>query len=474
MNVIFCSSEVVPFAKTGGLADVCGALPLALEKIGVNVSIFLPHYPCVEKVGYTVKAIDKNVLMTTIGTNVKVYFVENKHFFDRDEIYGGADGDYKDNLERFQFFCMQILVLLKEWNEPIDILHCHDWQTALIPVYLKEKYDDDSFYADTKSILTIHNLAYQGVFPAKIYDKLGLDPKLFNHKVFEFFDKVNLLKAGIVYSDEVTTVSPQYSKEIQTKEFGCGLEGVLHAREETVAGILNGLDYDVWNPQTDEFIIKNYNGNNFCEGKEINKKAVQEELGLPIQKNVPLFGFIARLTHQKGIDLVLESIDVLAQLDVQIIIQGIGDEKYYSLVSELALRYPKKVAVCLEFNDHIAHQVYAGCDLFLMPSLFEPCGLSQMISLQYGTVPIVFKTGGLADTIQPFDSITGEGNGFVFEEYTQKSFIQVIKGAMDVFGEKEVFTQIIHNAFASNFCWEKAAEEYKKNYQCMLSASQGV
>jgi len=474
MKVVFCSSEVVPFAKTGGLADVCGALPLALEDIGTEVVLFLPHYSSIAEDRYSIRKINDEVSQVIIGKNIKVYLVEHKDFFDREGLYGNEDGDYEDNLERFQFFSSKVLELLKEFDFKADIIHCHDWQTALIPVYLKERYQADDFYAGTKCVLTIHNLAYQGVFPAENYTKLNLKEELFASDIFEFFEKVNVLKAGIVYSDEITTVSPQYAHEIQTREFGCGLEGVLHSRDEKIAGILNGLDYEVWNPKIDSFIEKNYTAKNYKESKLENKRALQKSFNLPVRDEVPLFGFVGRLSHQKGIDVVLEVLEEIGDLDIQMIIQGVGDGEYQDALKNFSSQYPEKITVCLEFCEKTAHQIYAGSDLFLMPSLFEPCGLSQMISLSYGTVPIVFGTGGLVDTIEPFNASTSKGNGFVFTEYTKNGFIQIIQKAVNSFKNKKQFSQLIKNAFESKFSWEKSAMAYKNLYQCLLSVSQEV
>ncbi len=474
MKVAFCSSEVVPFAKTGGLADVCGALPLALENIGLEVILFLPRYSSITEEEYSIKKINEGVSQVIIGKNIKVYLVEHNDFFNREGLYGNEDGNYEDNLERFQFFCCKFLELLKNFDFKADIIHCHDWQTALIPVYLKEQYQTDDFYKETQCILTIHNLAYQGVFPAENYEKLNLKKELFTSDIFEFFKKVNVLKAGIVYSDEITTVSPQYAHEIQTREFGCGLEGVLHARDEKILGILNGLDYDVWNPETDSFIEKNYGAKNYRDNKSVNKRALQKFFNLPVCGEVPLFGFVGRLSHQKGIDVILEVLEEIGNLDIQVIIQGVGDGEYQDALNGLALRYPEKIGICLEFCEKTAHQIYAGSDLFLMPSLFEPCGLSQMISLCYGTIPIVFKTGGLADTIESFSVSTGKGNGFVFKKYTKNDFIRIIREAGDSFNNKEQFASLIQNAFESKFLWEKSAKAYKELYQCLLSASQEV
>lgn len=467
MNVAFCSSEVFPFAKTGGLGDVCGSLPLALEKMGINVSVFLPGYRCVGRAGHSIEQLSEHVSRATLGSNINVYFIEDEKYFDREGFYGDHLGDFKDNLERFSYFCDQILILLKQLDFQPDIVHCHDWQTALIPVYLKEMFGDDAFYAKTKSILTIHNLAFQGVFPKEKFNKLGLDETLFSSQGFEFYDQINLLKAGILYSDKVTTVSSQYAKEIKTKRFGCGLDRVLRERKDGIAGILNGLDDDIWNPEKDGLIEQKYSVGDFEEAKLTNKVQLQKELRLDIQENVPLFGFVGRLSHQKGIDLILETMEDFIKMGAQMAFLGVGDAQYQEKLNQMASRYPQNIAVRLEFNESLGHQIYAGSDLFLMPSQFEPCGLSQMISLCYGTIPVVYKTGGLADTIKSYGLFKGNGNGFVFLNYSKAAFLNMIKKADKVFHQKDKFRRLRKNAMCSEFSWKQSARQYQELYTCV-------
>ena len=458
MKVIFCSSEVFPFAKTGGLADVCGALPLALSSLGVEVNIFLPRYRSISDEDFHIERVNDFVSQTKLGENIPVYLIENKEFFDREGLYGTSAGDYPDNLERFQYFCSHVLSFLKKSQLKTGLIHCHDWQTALIPVYLKE----DPSFKKIKSLLTIHNLAYQGIFPKKEFSKLKVK-KDFLSSNFEFYDQINMLKAGIIYSDRVTTVSPQYAKEIQTPEFGCGLEGVLRHRKDEVTGILNGIDTNVWDPATDKLIFRPYSSADYAEAKIENKKALQKKLGLSVESETPVFGFVGRLSHQKGVDLILESAKQLLELPVQFIIHGVGDEKYKFQLKTWAQKYPQKIAVCLEFNEQIAHQIYASSDFFLMPSIFEPCGLSQLISLRYGTIPVVFNVGGLVDTIISFDQ--DDGNGFVFTDYTKAGFISVIQDALEVFQNKAQHSRLIENAFKANFSWDQSAKEYIRVYE---------
>ena len=463
MKVVFCSSEVFPFSKTGGLADVCGSLPIALERIGIEVAIVLPGYRSVGQAGYPMEQVTETVSRAKLGDNIRVYFIEHKKYFDREGLYGDTSGDYPDNIERFEFYCGGVLQLLKEIDFQPDIIHCHDWQTALIPVYIKEKYKEDAFYAQTKTLMTIHNLAFQGVFSKEQYPKLGLESS-FAAQSFEFYDQVNLLKAGIIYSDKVTTVSPQYAKEIQTKQFGCGLEDVLGERYDGVIGILNGLDHDVWSPQTDNFIAAKYSENDFDDAKLTNKMQLQKELYLDVRDDVPLLGFVGRLSHQKGLDLIISTLEDLVKMDIQMVFLGLGDGQYHEKLKQAASLYSDNIAVCFDFNEPLGHQIYAGSDLFLMPSCFEPCGLSQMISLYYGTIPIVFKTGGLADTVKPFGPLSKDGNGFVFTDYSDSAFLKTIKRAIKVFGNEKEFHHLRSNAFHCDFSWEKSARIYQEIY----------
>ncbi|MCM8763128.1 MAG: glycogen synthase, partial [Candidatus Omnitrophica bacterium] len=374
MKIAVCSSEVVPFAKTGGLADVSGALPLALKKLGHEVIIIMPKYKQVLDAGFRLRKISPDVLVNDeIG--VPVYFIEHEQFFNRPGLYGEKTGDYPDNLDRFSHYSRRALELLKEIDFKADIIHCHDWQSALVIIYLKNLYNKDPFYAGIKTLFTIHNIGYQGLFSKEEFPKLGLDWGLFNMEALEFYDKINLLKGGIVFSDAINTVSVKYSKEIQTKEFGFGLEGVLHKRKDTLFGIINGLDYSIWNPATDKYIFKRYSLKKLSD-KYKNKEALQKLCGLP-KKNVPLFGMVSRLAAQKGLDIFALAIEQFCKLELQLVILGTGDLKYHVILEDIAKRYPKVVSLHLKFDDPLAHKIYAGCDIFLMPSHYEPCGLGQ-------------------------------------------------------------------------------------------------
>ncbi len=463
MKIAFCSSEVVPFAKTGGMADVCGSLPLSLEKLGQDVMIVLPGYGTIDRKKYGFTDIREDISQTVVGKDIPVYLIENKKYFDRPGLYGEKGEDYADNLERFDFYCRRTLELFKDLKLAVDIVHCHDWQSALIPVYLQYAFKGDDFFKHSRTILSLHNLAYQGVFPAAQYKMLPFGEKVYQ-EAFEFYGKTNLLKAGILTSDAVATVSPQYSHEIQTAEFGCGLDGVLHSRGESVIGILNGLDYNYWDPRRTRNIEFNYSSENFAP-KADNKAVLQKKMNLPVKPHVPLFGFVSRLSHQKGLDLLNEAMPLLMEMDIQIAFLGIGEEKYHQMLLTWAKQYPQQVAGQLIFDEEFSHQVYAGSDFFLMPSVYEPCGLSQMISMRYGTLPVVFRVGGLADTVIPSDQ---GGNGFVFMEYTAAALNQGVKEAVGIYKDPVVLRKMIAQAFKANFSWESSARQYVGLYhQCL-------
>ena len=456
MKIVICASEVVPFAKTGGLADVAGALPSALEKEGQDVIIIMPCYKAVRNGKFGLKKVKEDVSFALTGKNIKVYFIENDAYFNRDFLYGDKTGDYKDNLERFSYFSKRALDLLKEINFQPDVIHVHDWQASLIPVYLKTLYKNDSFYKGTRTILTIHNIGYQGLFAKEEFPKLGLDWSLFTMEGIEFYDKINFLKGGMEFADLINTVSPTYSKEIQTKEFGFGLEGVLAKRSNALFGILNGLDYDIWNPETDKFIAKNFSLNSAAD-KAKDKEDLQKFCGLPLKKDVPLFGIVSRLAEQKGFDILAEAIEKICKSDLQLVILGTGDLKYHILLEGMVKKYPKVISLHLKFDDALAHKIYAGSDIFLMPSKYEPCGLGQLISLRYGTIPLVFKTGGLADTVN-------DKNGFVFSKYSKDELLKSVNKALKAFSVKKSWMALVEHAMQDDFSWGESAREYIKLY----------
>jgi len=456
MKILLCASEVVPFAKTGGLADVAGALPAVLEGLGEEVIIAMPRYKTIQEPRFKIQRLSPDISFSVIGKKIKVYFIENDAYFNRDGLYGDKSGDYKDNLDRFAYYSRRSLDLLKEINFKPDIIHLHDWQAALIPVYLKTLYQNDKFYRNIRTVLTIHNIGYQGLFPQDEFPKLGLDWSLFNMENLEFYNQVNILKGGMVFADIINTVSSTYSKEIQTEEFGFGLEGVLSKRKRDVFGVLNGLDYSIWNPESDKFIAKNYSAVNL-EGKSQNKEDLQKICGLPLKKKIPLFGIVSRLAEQKGFDILAEGIERICRMDLQLVILGTGDLKYHLILGDIVKKFPRVISLHLKFDDALAHKIYAGSDIFLMPSKYEPCGLGQMISLRYGTIPLVFKTGGLADTVDT-------ENGFVFDRYSQEELIKTMKKASRAFKDDNKWPKLIEKAMGCNFSWESSAKEYVRLY----------
>jgi starch synthase len=455
---------VVPFAKTGGLADVAGALPLALKNLKQEVVVVMPKYSCVKNAGIAIKKEKSGFYSAVIGKSVKVYFIENDEYYNRPGLYGEKTGDYPDNIKRFSFYSTKTLELLKAIDFCPDVIHCNDWQSALIPVYLKTTLKNDKFYKKTKTLFTIHNLAYQGLFPKEQFSDLKLDESLFSIDGFEFYGKVNLLKAGIIFADAISTVSEGYAKEILTKEFGCGLEAVLEKRKSVLSGIINGLDYSIWNPGTDKYILKSFDEKDL-KGKAVNKKELQKSCGLMEKNNIPLLGFVGRLAEQKGIDLLYEIAKNIDNLNIQVVILGTGDQKYHVLLEEVAKKSPKLFSLNLKFDDTLAHRIYAGCDMFLMPSRYEPCGLGQMISFKYGTAPIVFKTGGLSDTVSNFGVKKESGNGFVFTSYTNNDFLNVINSAKAVYDKKKVWDNLVKSIMKLDFSWEESAKKYIKLYK---------
>jgi starch synthase len=457
MKIAVCASEAVPFAKTGGLADVAGALPLALEKEGQQVIIIMPRYKVIQDSKFKIQRLKDDISYSVIGENIKVYFIENEAYFNRDGLYGDKSGDYPDNLDRFAFYSKRALDLLKEINFKADVIHVHDWQACLIPVYLKNLYLLDAFYKNIKTLLTIHNIGYQGLFSKDQFPRLGLDWSLFGIEGLEFYDKINILKGGMEFSDLINTVSDTYSKEIQTKEFGFGLEGVLNKRRNSVFGILNGLDYSIWNPETDKFIAKNYSLKT-AKDKAKDKEDLQKICNLPAQQDIPLFGIVSRLAEQKGFDILAEGIDEICKMNLQLVILGTGDLKYHLILEEMVKKYPKVISLSLKFDDALAHKIYAGSDIFLMPSRYEPCGLGQLISLRYGTVPLVFKTGGLADTVN-------KDNGFIFDDYSKGELIKTIKKAAADFKNKRKWSALVDKAMKCNFSWDASAKAYVRLYE---------
>lgn len=470
------AGEATPYAKTGGLADVVGALSTALAQQGVSLAVFLPLYAEIDTNRFQLKPTGKTVsvpisdrieeaeLWTDEREGVTYYFIKKDRYFARAGLYGTNEGDYPDNAERFTFFSRAVLEGIGALGLQPDILHCHDWHTGLIPLYLKTLYSDS--LKKTASLFTIHNLGYQGLFWHYDWHLLNLPWEYFNHQALEFHGKINFMKGGLVFADALTTVSPKYAKEIQTAAYGHRLEGVLSRRKKELCGILNGIDTREWDPARDPYIPYLYDSKTLT-GKEKCKSALQKELGLPIQKEIPLFAMITRLTEQKGVDLVAPIFEKLMKQPAQIVILGSGEKRFETLFESMAGKYPKQARVKIAYDTALAHQIEAGADLFLMPSKYEPCGLNQMMSLRYGTVPIVRATGGLDNTVVHFDPETLQGNGFKFKAYTAAAFFRQIQSALSLYTEKKKWRALIQNGMAGNYSWDASAEQYLKLYHRM-------
>jgi starch synthase len=483
MNILLATSEVVPFSKTGGLADVCGALPVEIARLGHQPAIITPAYRQVFHCGLPIeplgidfiipigsKAVAGHLLKSHLpDSDVPVYLVEQDQYYDREELYRSNGKDYVDNCERFVFFSRAVLEAIRLLDLKVDVLHANDWQTGLAPAYLKIEYRGVPGYDHIASLITIHNLAYQGQFWHWDMLLTGLDWKYFNWHQMEFFGKLNLLKTGLVFADAINTVSPRYAEEIQSALLGSGLQGVLQHRSDVLSGIINGVDYDEWNPATDPHLAANYGPENVAQGKAACKAALQAELGLPQEPQTPLVGLIGRLDEQKGFDLVANVVQEWAQTTaVQWAILGTGDAKFQDLFASLAERYPHRVAARLEFSNPWAHRIEAGADMFLMPSRYEPCGLNQLYSLKYGTVPVVRATGGLADTIVDSSEETlrsGTANGFSFQEYSTPALAATLKRAKDAYEKADLWNQLISTGMRQDWSWTRSAEQYLKLYE---------
>lgn len=474
MNIVFAASEGVPFSKTGGLADVVGALPRALAALGHSVTVYLPRYKQTEIPrtraalrSVTVPFDDQyrfcSVLDGGEHAGVQFYFIDYPPFFDRDALYSLPSGDYPDNAERFALYCRAVLEAAKVLGVP-DVFHCHDWQAALIPILLHSNYVSDPAFRKVPTVFTIHNVGYQGIFSPDVLPLLGLPWELFTMKRLEFFGKVNLLKGAIVYSDHITTVSRRYAQEIQTSEYGFGLEGVLRARAGSVSGIVNGVDYTEWSPETDTHIAQRYSAADLS-GKAACRADLLASFGLEAASSTPVIGIVSRFAAQKGFDLIARIGDQLAREDMVMVVLGSGDKTYEAMMRRLQQQYPKKVGLKIAYDNALAHKIEAGADMFLMPSHYEPCGLNQIYSLRYGTVPIVRATGGLDDTIEPWDAATEKGTGFKFSAYDGESLLGSIKEALAVFRERAAWTKMMRNGMARDFSWEQSAKEYVRIYE---------
>jgi starch synthase len=461
LKILCVAAEVFPFAKTGGLADVAGSLPPALKKQGHDIRVLLPKYTCANSqpvhslnLEIEVGKTKATLFAGELAGNTPVYLVENNAYFDREHLYGEPGSEYSDNAERFAFFCQAALEACKRLDFQPDIIHCNDWHTGLIPAYLKAS--EDPWYSKIRTLFSIHNLGYQGNYPMDQFSVTDLPDRFSGPEGIEFYGQMSFLKSGLVFADALNTVSPTYCKEIQTAGFG--MEGILQQRSNSLTGILNGVDYSVWNPATDKLIAENYGPDSFSQ-KQKCREALIKQFSLKIEKNTPLLCMITRLSSQKGIDFLMEA-DLKDQC---MVVLGEGDPKYENFFSQLAEANPDRFAVALTFDDALAHQILAGSDILLMPSIYEPCGLTQMYALKYGTVPIVSSVGGLDDSIQPFDGKTGTGFKFVPDD--RKSFQQALQNAVACFADKPGWERLINNGMDMDFSWDNAAQQYSRLFR---------
>jgi starch synthase len=475
MHIAFVASEGVPFSKTGGLADVVGALPRALAALGHQVSVYLPRYrqtklaePATVVRSITIPFDDQyrfaSIVSGVSQGAVRFYFVDYPPYFDRDSLYGTPAGDYPDNAERFALFSRAVLEGSKILGVP-QIFHCHDWQSALVPILLRTVFAEDPAFREAGTVFTIHNMGYQGLFPPDILPLLMLPWDLFTISKMEFFGQVNFLKGALTCSDYITTVSKKYSQEIQTAEYGFGLEGVLRGRAATVSGILNGVDYDEWSPQTDKFTVAKFSPQDLT-AKAKCKQDLLAVFGVTnADPKLPVIGIVSRFAAQKGFDLISQVADRLVREDMILLVLGTGDKPYEEMFVRLNKQFPNKIAVKVAYDNAIAHKIEAGADMFLMPSRYEPCGLNQIYSLKYGTVPIVRATGGLDDTIEPWDARSGKGTGFKFTEYNGESLLLTVKQALQSYRDQTSWQVLMRNGMGKDFSWNASAREYGKIYE---------
>ena len=478
MKVLFVVSECVPFIKSGGLADVAGSLPKELKKLGTDIRVMMPKYGSIseehrkemKKVAqYTVDvgwrkqycAIEEYVYQDVI-----YYFVDNERYFYRDHLYG-----YSDDGERFAFFSQAVLESIRHLSFSPDIIHCHDWHTGMIPFLLTRRYQNEEAYASITTVFTIHNLQFQGIMPKEaLHDLFNLDDCYFHMDELEFYGNVNYMKAALVSADKITTVSPTYMNEIQTDYFGEKLNGLLLKRKSDLLGILNGIDEDIYDPETSSAIVQNYSSEN-RQLKEINKRHIQRRFGLEVS-DIPLITMVTRLTKQKGLELVRGVFHEIMTENIQMIVLGTGDPEFENFFREMEHQYGDKFKAYIGFSEDIAQQLYAGADLFLMPSKFEPCGLGQLIALKYGTLPIVRETGGLNDTVHSYNENTGEGNGFSFNHFNAHAMLHTIKRALTYYDRKEVWNGLVQNAMNMNYSWSQSAHQYENLYRGLVSRSE--
>ncbi len=478
-KILFAASEGVPFIKTGGLADVVGSLPKCIDKQYFDVRVIMPKYSCMkqelkDKMYYiTHFYMDYNwrdVYVGVLGAEVdgiQYYFIDNESYFTGSKVY---TDDARYEIERYGFFSKALLSALPLLGFKPDLIHCHDWQTGLVPVYLKERFAGSDFFRGIKTVMTIHNLKFQGRWGVEDVKHItGLSDYYFTSDKLEYYEDANLLKGGIVFADAVTTVSNTYAEEIKTEQYGEGLHGLMYEKMNQLRGIVNGIDYEDFNPETDKYIVNNYNAENFRKEKIKNKRALQKQLGLPEDDKKMLIGIVSRLTDQKGFDLIDYMMEELCQDDIQLVVLGTGEERYENMFRHYDWKYSDKVSANIYYSEELSHRIYAGCDAFLMPSLFEPCGLSQLMSLRYGTLPIVRETGGLKDTVEPYNECEGTGTGFSFTNYNAHEMLNTIRYAERVYYEKKrEWNKMVDRAMAADFSWDVSARKYQEMYDWLI------
>jgi len=487
LKILLATSEAVPFAKTGGLADVCGALPVELERLGHEVSLIVPAYRHARTAGQAIestgiqfeipigsKTVSGRLLKSQLPqSTVPVYLVEQDQYFDRAGLYQEQGQDYRDNCERFVFFCRAAVEAIRLLDLNVDMVHANDWQTGLIPAYLKLEHRGVPPYEGIGTLFTIHNMAYQGLFWHWDMLLTGLDWKYFNWQQMEFFGNLNLLKTGLIFADRLNTVSPRYAEEIQSAPLGCGLEGVLQSRRDVLSGIVNGVDYREWDPASDPHLVAHYDAENYEQGKARCKAALQKQLGLPVNPRAPLVAFIGRLADQKGIDLLAPLVrDWVQSRDVQWVLLGTGEPAYQDQFRLLAERFPQRIATRLEFSNALAHQIEAGADIFVMPSRYEPCGLNQLYSLKYGTVPVVRATGGLVDTIRGLNERTlanEVATGFCFGDYSPLALGEELNRAVNAYAQPELWQRLVQCGMRQDWSWAASARQYVDLYRTTIN-----
>ena len=477
MKIVHVASELFPYMKTGGLADAVGALSAALADNGHEVSAFLPGYRVAGehkdaagaervlrlKIEMADAFFSCDVRMFSPRKNLKVYLICREEFFDRRGAYGNGERDFEDNADRFIFFCKGVVETLRLGDFQADIVHCHDWQAALVPILLREAERRHGVTLALKTIFTIHNIAYQGVFSAKTFARTNLPDELFHIDGLEYYSQMNLMKGGMLFADRLTTVSPRYAKEIQTPEFGCGLDGVVQTRAEDIVGLLNGVDTAIWNPATDALLPARYSAVNLS-GKPVCRAELLQRAGFAPGFKGPIFGMVCRLTEQKGVDLVLANRDFFLEHECRLVVLGAGDKRMEEELHELAAKAPQKIHLCAKLDEQMSHLIEAGSDFFLMPSLFEPCGLNQMYSQVYGTVPIVSRVGGLADTVVDADEDPARGTGLMCEPLAA-SVLGALKRALSLFSDPQRYAAVQQRGMAKDFSWKTAAAGYERLYQ---------